>query len=315
MNEAMPSASPRAWEPFRGLCRGLAARAGHVHRRRPHIPLAAPRGTKQVVLIPDVTEQRAAHQHDPRYVTMIDSARARTMLLVPTQGRQFGRRHRHLCAEVRPFDDKHIALVVNFAKQAVIAIENSRLLRRLRERTNELSEFLQQQTATAEVLQVINYSPRDLQPVFETMLDKALDLCESGLWCFGLIDGDTFAHRRWPGARCPQRVFNPWLRGWRKAMRMTGPCAVNQSYTLKIRSKQVLPRRRSLKTALVDIGGARSLLAVLCKKEGVLLGTLTTYRQEVQPHRPTDSFASELCSPNGDRDRERPTDQRAARSS
>ena len=108
---------------------------------RPHIPLARLAETKQVVLIPDVTEQRAAHEHDPRYVTMINSARARTMLLVPMlKDDNLVGAIVIYAAEVRPFDDKHIALVVNFAKQAVIAIENSRLLRQLRERTNELSE-------------------------------------------------------------------------------------------------------------------------------------------------------------------------------
>ena len=147
--------------------------------------------TKETVHIPDVVEGRAYAEGDPGRVATVDLARVRTALIVPMlkDGDLVGAFviYRQV---VRLFTDKQIDLVQNFAAQAVIAIENTRLLNELRQRTDDLSESLEQQTATSEVLGVISSSPGELKPVFEAMLANATRLCEAKFASLLLSEGD-----------------------------------------------------------------------------------------------------------------------------
>ena len=115
---------------------------------------------------------------------------------------------------VRPFTDKQIELVATFADQAVIAIENVRLFDEVQARTRELSEALEQQTATSEVLQVISSSPGELQPVFEIMLANAIRICEANFGNLHLYQDGAFpivAQHGVPAAYADCAAANPWF--------------------------------------------------------------------------------------------------------
>ena len=157
----------------------------------PDVPLARLAATKQVVHIHDLAPERSQLERDPRYAALLDAARARTMLLVPMlkDGELIGAIVIYT-SEVRPFDDKHIDLVVNFARQAVIAIENSRLLKQLRDRTRDLGESFDYQSATGEVLNVISRSPTDTQPVFEAIAESTARLCQAEFCHVYRFDGE-----------------------------------------------------------------------------------------------------------------------------
>ena len=180
--------------------------------------------------------------------------------------------------EVRPFSDKQIALLQNFAAQAVIAMENARLI-------TETREALEQQTATAEVLQVINSSPGDLAPVFEALLDKALSLCGGSFGFIRTFDGEAFplgAMRGVPPevAELLKQPRRPPFTGTALERIVAGELVVEVA---NIADQFGYQTGNPVMRVLADVGAARSMLWVALRKEGALLGFISVFRREIRP--------------------------------
>jgi len=181
--------------------------------------------------------------------------------------------------EAKPFDEREVALIKAFADQAVIAIENTRLLNELRQRTDDLSESLEQQTATSKVLQVISSSPGELKPVFQTMLEQATRVCDAK---FGILfryeDGlfQPLASLDLPAALADfmvkQGAFAP------KRGQLFGQlCESKRVISVVDRANDLDP------SPSFRYGGARSSVAVPMLKDNELIGAFFIYRTEVRP--------------------------------
>jgi GAF domain-containing protein len=187
---------------------------------------------------------------------------------------------------VAPFTDKQIELVTTFADQAVIAIENVRLFDEVQARTRELGESLEQQTATSEVLKVISSSPGELEPVFETMLANATQICGAE---FGLLyrsEGDMFRTVSLygaPPAFAEQRRLNPMLRP--SPGTALGRVAATKEM-VQISDVQAEPAYQNdplRRASFLDLAGARTVVCVPMLKDNEVVGAISIYRQQVRP--------------------------------
>jgi adenylate cyclase len=180
--------------------------------------------------------------------------------------------------EVRPFSEKEIALVQNFAAQAVIAMENARLL-------TETREALEQQTATAEVLQVINSSPGDLAPVFDAMLDKATRLCEAPFGILRTWDGERFHF----GAVHGEPRFQDWVRQRGPIRPEVDASPIGRILAgERVVSFADVPGDEGYRMSagfrgMAEASGIRSAIWVALRKDDALLGYINVFRQEIRP--------------------------------
>ena len=181
--------------------------------------------------------------------------------------------------EVRPFTDKQIALVQYFAAQAVIAIENTRLLNELRQRTDDLTESLDQQTATSEVLQVISSSPGELEPVFNAMLENAVRICGAKFGLLFRYDNETFNTVALFGA---SSAYIEFVRQ-RGSFQPVPGTAFDRMWRTRDVVRIGDDAAEPIPTAAAKFGGARSYIAVPMLKENTLIGAIVIYRQEVRP--------------------------------
>jgi GAF domain-containing protein len=187
------------------------ARREPVLRVRPSSPLGRVAASKQLNHIEDIRKEQAYIERQPATVALAELAGARTVLNVPMlKDNELIGTFSIYRSEVRPFTEKQINLVQNFAAQAVIAIENARLLNELRQRTGDLTEALEQQTATSEVLQVISSSPGEVEPLFQAMLENATRICEAKFGTLFRFEGH--AYRAVATHNAPQELMDEYGR-------------------------------------------------------------------------------------------------------
>jgi GAF domain-containing protein len=250
--------------------------------------------TKQLVHVADLREYVASNPADKDAAAFAKLSGVRTALIVPMlKDREVVGAIVIYRQEVRTFNDREIELLKSFAAQAVIAIENARLLNELRqrttnltERTTDLTEALEQQTATSEVLQVISSSPGDLQPVFAAMLEKAVRICDATFGDVYRPHEDAIqlvAMQNTPPAFAEALKQTPHFRPSSSVgLRMVATKSAVQVTDLAV-DQDYVERRSPFIVAAVELGGVRTVLAVPMLKENELIGAFMLCRQEVRP--------------------------------
>ena len=189
-------------------------------------------------------------------------------------------------SKVHPFTEKQIELIETFADQAVIAIENTRLFEAEQQRTHELSESLEQQTATSDVLKVISSSPGDLEPVFATMLENAVRICDAKFGTIYRSEGDVLhvvATHNAPLAYAEAIGRLPLRPNPKSALGRT-TATKTAVHVANLAAEEAYNERRDPRyVTAVELGGVRTFLAVPMLKENELIGAFTLSRQEVRP--------------------------------
>jgi GAF domain-containing protein len=256
----------------------VAQRRGRPYRPSPTGPPGRMLRTRAVVHIDDLTADPSYRDRDPGVVAFVELAGTRTVLLVPMlkDGEPIGYLSIYR-QEVRPFADREIELLTGFAAQAVIAIENTRLL-------NELRESLAEQTATADVLQVISSSPGALEPVFQAMLEKAVSICAAKFGTLYLCDADAFrmvATHNAPPAYVEARTKQ--FRPHPDAPIARAASAKQAVQIADIRTTQAYTEGFQPIVEAAELGGYRTILSVPMFKEDELIGAINILRQEVHP--------------------------------
>ena len=260
-------------------------RSGTLFQPGPDTTLARIAQTRTPIQVADLRKSRGYLIGDPLAVAGVDVAGIRTLVSVPML------RESELIGvisvyrkEVRPFTGKQIELVGNFASQAVIAIENTRLLNELRQRTDDLSEALEQQTATSEVLKVISSSSGELQPVFEAILENATRLCAAKFGNLYLREGDAFrttAMHNVPPAFAEVRKRDPLINPEPGSLLHRLNDTKDAVRVADATKEQAYIERQPRYVTAVELGGFRSMLAVPMLKDGNLVGAVVIYHQEV----------------------------------